>query len=94
MLKVTGRLDNLRNMHHRKKVMETKVVGFFPGNPVVALDLTLILITGLPGKNSTTFVLVIFFCDAYFSSYLAIPELLTHPVYSNITLQISKEIIN
>jgi len=34
---------------------------------------------GLQGKNPTT--LVIFLCDAYFSNYPAVPELLTHPVY-------------
>jgi len=34
----------------------------------------------LPGKNPTTLVQVIFLCDAYFSNYPAVPELLTHPV--------------
>jgi len=36
--------------------------------------------TGLPGKNPITLVQVIFLCDAYFSNYPAVPELLTHPV--------------
>jgi len=36
---------------------------------------------GLPGKNPTILVQVIFLCDAYFSNYPAVPELLTHPVY-------------
>jgi len=36
---------------------------------------------GLPGKNPTTLIQVIFLCDAYFSNYPAVPEFLTHPVY-------------
>jgi len=36
---------------------------------------------GLPGKNLTTLVQIIFLCDAYFSNYPAVPELFTHPVY-------------
>jgi len=40
------------------------------------------VIIGFPGKNPTTLVQVIFLCDAYFSNYLAVQELLTHPVYS------------
>jgi len=35
---------------------------------------------GLPGKNPTTLIQIIFLCDAYFSNY-PVPELLTHPVY-------------
>jgi len=35
---------------------------------------------GLPEKNPTTLVEVIFLCDTYFSNYPVVPELLTHPV--------------
>jgi len=36
---------------------------------------------GLPRKNPTTLIQVIFLCDTYFLNYPAVPELLTHPVY-------------
>jgi len=42
---------------------------------------------GLPGKNPTILVQVIFLCDAYFSNYPAVPELLTHPVYYIVIMQ-------
>jgi len=35
---------------------------------------------GLPGKNPTTLVEIIFLCNAYFSNYSAVPEFLTHPI--------------
>ena len=44
-------------------------------------------------EKSYNFCLGHFFCDAYFSNYRAVPELLTHPVYwgVNITRDIDEE---